>query len=94
MACAILYDGATIGFSDFATSCEGHGKTIGDLIRHRYEQGYEEYDGEIFAEDETIEELLEDFGVEIAVGAVDADECTPCIHFGESSHTHTHRDFT
>jgi hypothetical protein len=89
MACAILYDGATIGFSDFATSCEGHGKTIGDLIRHRYEQGYEEYDGEIFAEDETIEELLEDFGVEIAVGAVDADECTPCIHFGESSHTHT-----
>jgi len=67
MACAILYDGETIGFSDFATSCEGHGKTIGDLIRLRYQQGYDKYDGKIFAEDETapIEELLEDFGVEV-----------------------------
>jgi len=89
MACAILYDGETIGFSDFATSCEGHGKTIHDLIRLRYEQGYEKYDGEIFAEDESIEELLEEFGAESAFGAVEADECTPCIHFGESSHTHT-----
>jgi hypothetical protein len=65
MACATLYDGETIGFSDFATSCEGHGKTIGDLIRLRYEQGYEKYGGKIFAEEETIEELLEDFGVEV-----------------------------
>jgi len=89
MACAILYDGETIGFSDFATSCEGHGKTIGDLIRFRYEQGYEKYDGEIFAENEPIEELLEVFGAESAAGAVKADECTPCIHSGESSRTHT-----
>ena len=61
-ACAIFYDGATIGFSDLATSCEGNGKTIGDLIRFRYEQGYEKYDGKIFAEDEKtpIEELFED----------------------------------
>lgn len=63
MACAILYDGETIGFSDFATSCEGHGKTIGDLIRLRYEQGYEKYDGKIFAE-ENAEELIQIFGAE------------------------------
>jgi P4 family phage/plasmid primase-like protien len=86
MACAILYDGETIGFSDFATSCDGHGRTIRDLIQHRYDQDYEEYDGEIFADKEPIEELLEEFGAEIAVGA---EECTPCIHFGESSRTHT-----
>jgi len=63
MACAILYDGETIGFSDFATSCEGHGKTIRDLIRHRYDQGYEKYDGEVFADEDT-EELIDIFGAE------------------------------
>jgi P4 family phage/plasmid primase-like protien len=88
-ACAILYDGETIGFSDFASSCEGYGKTIRDLIEHRYEQGYQEYDGEVFIEEEPIEELLEAFGAESEFGAAGADECTPCIHFGGSSHTHT-----
>jgi hypothetical protein len=62
-ACAILYDGETIGFSDFATSCEGCGKTIGDLIRFCYEQGYEKYDGPIFAEDSAVE-LIQIFGAE------------------------------
>jgi hypothetical protein len=71
-ACAILYDGETIGFSDFATSCEGHGKTIGDLIRFRYQQGYEKYDGEIFA-DEDSEELIQTFGAE----AVSTEESAP-----------------
>jgi len=73
MACAILYDGETIGFSDFATSCEGHGKTIHDLIQYRYEQGYEEYEGGIFAEEEPIEELLEAFGAESALGVHEAE---------------------
>jgi putative DNA primase/helicase len=63
MACAILYDGETIGFSDFATSCEGHGKTIGDLIRLRHQQGYEKYNGKIFADEDT-EELIQIFGAE------------------------------
>ncbi|MGO9087977.1 MAG: AAA family ATPase [Candidatus Sulfotelmatobacter sp.] len=78
-ACAIFYDGATIGFSDLATSCEGNGKTIGDLIRFRYGQGYENYDGKIFAEGEKtpIEELLEDFGVEVEETATH-----PCLQCG------------
>jgi P4 family phage/plasmid primase-like protien len=88
-ACAILYDGETIGFSDLATSCEGCGKTIHDLIQHRYEQGYEKYGGPIFAENEFTEELLEDFGVK---SALEAEECIPCIHFGESSYTHAREE--
>ncbi|MGO9862303.1 MAG: phage/plasmid primase, P4 family [Terriglobales bacterium] len=67
-ACAIMYDGSTIGFSDFATSCEGNGKTIGDLIRFRYGQGYGKYDGVIF-DTESTEELIEIFGAEEAVEA-------------------------
>jgi hypothetical protein len=80
-ACAILYDGETIGFSDFATSCEGCGKTIGDLIRFRYQQGYEKYDGPIFAADgqAPIEELLQEFGVEVWKD----DTTHPCIQCGK-----------
>lgn len=85
-ACCLFYDGETLGFSDLADSCEGHGKTIHDLIEYRYEQGYPAYEGEIFADEEPIEELLEYFGTEVAVGA---EECSPCIHFGGSSHIHT-----
>jgi hypothetical protein len=78
-ACAIFYDGETIGFSDLATSCEGNGKTIGDLIRFRYTQEYEKYDGKIFADEDT-EELIQIFGAE-AAGAEEsaplADELPP-----------------
>ena len=81
-ACAIFYDGATIGFSDLATSCEGNGKTIGDLIRFRYEQGYEKYDGVIF-NTESAEELIKAFG------AVEALET--CDEFGGNG-TERHPD--
>ena len=75
-ACAIMYDGSTIGFSDFATSCEGNGKTIGDLIRFRYEQGYEKYDGVIF-NTESAEELIEVFGAEEALETCEMLTITP-----------------
>jgi putative DNA primase/helicase len=75
-ACAIMYDGSTIGFSDFATSCEGNGKTIGDLIRFRYEQGYEKYDGVIF-DTESAEELIEVFGAEEALETCEMLTITP-----------------
>ena len=75
-ACAIMYDGSTIGFSDFATSCEGNGKTIGDLIRFRYEQGYEKYDGVIF-KTESAEELIEVFGAEEALETSEMLTITP-----------------
>ncbi len=75
-ACAIFYDGATIGFSDLATSCEGNGKTIGDLIRFRYEQGYEKYDGAIF-KTESAEELIEIFGAQEALETCEMLTITP-----------------
>jgi putative DNA primase/helicase len=75
-ACAIIYDGATIGFSDLATSCEGNGKTIGDLIRFRYTQGYDKYDGVIF-NTESAEELIEVFGAEEALETCEMLTITP-----------------
>jgi phage/plasmid-associated DNA primase len=73
-ACALMYDGSTIGFSDLATSCEGNGKTICDLIRYRYKQGYEKYDGVIFKA-ESAEELIKIFGAEEAVETCDQLGC-------------------
>ena len=63
-ATVLFFDGQRIGFSCLATSCEGHGKTIGDLVKFLSEK-YGPYDGPILAEDD-IEDQLEDFGAEMA----------------------------
>lgn len=63
-ATVLFFDGQRIGFSCLATSCEGHGKTIGDLVKFLSGK-YGPYDDPIFAED-NIEDQLEDFGAEMA----------------------------
>jgi hypothetical protein len=63
-ATVLFFDGQRIGFSCLATSCEGHGKTIGDLVKFLSGK-YGPYDGPIFDEDD-IEDQLEDFGAEMA----------------------------
>jgi len=57
--------------------CNACGAKRADL-----EEEYGEHEFMVF-EDEDDELVLAKFG------AVDADECTPCIHSGESPHTHT-----
>jgi AAA domain/Bifunctional DNA primase/polymerase, N-terminal len=63
-ATVLFFDGQRIGFSCLATTCEGHGKTIGDLVKFLSGK-HGPYDGPVFAEDD-IEDQLEDFGAEMA----------------------------
>jgi len=72
-ASCIFFDGSTIGFSCFATSCEGHGKTIGDLVSF-LTKVFGRYDGVIF-KTENAEELIESFGAEEEVETCDQFGC-------------------
>jgi hypothetical protein len=61
------WDGENLGWSDFATGCEGNGKRIGETLRHMnarmVELGFEPYPDLIWPE-EPLDELLPTFGVE------------------------------
>lgn len=57
-ATAILYDGERIGFSCLATSCDGCGKTFGQLIKH-LNQTHEPYPGPIWPEQGDLEDWAE-----------------------------------
>jgi P4 family phage/plasmid primase-like protien len=72
-ACCIFFDGSTIGFSCLATSCDGHGKTIGDLVSF-LTTVFGRYDGVIF-KTESAEELIKIFGAEEAVETCDQFGC-------------------
>jgi len=62
-ATVLFYDGSRIWFKCLATGCEGHGKSIGDLVRLLGER-HGKYDGPIFADD--LENSLEHFDAETA----------------------------
>jgi putative DNA primase/helicase len=61
-ATVMFFDGGRLGFSCLATGCEGHGKSVGDLIRLlSKEHGF--YDGPIF-EQEGWDEVASAFGLQ------------------------------
>jgi hypothetical protein len=62
-------------------SCFSRDFGLKQVIKKMNETKGEKYPHLIFEEPDPVDEALE-------FGAV-VDECTPCIHFGESSHTHT-----
>jgi len=62
-------------------SCFSRDFGLKQVIKKMNEIKGEKYPHLIFEEPDPVDEAL-DFGAVV-------DECTPCIHFGESSHTHT-----
>jgi AAA domain/Bifunctional DNA primase/polymerase, N-terminal len=74
-ATVMFFDGGRIGFSCLATGCEGHGKSIGDLIRFLNNQ-HGTYDGPIF-EEEDWDEVASVFGLQFE--EVDPVESTPFV---------------
>jgi hypothetical protein len=64
------WDGSSLGWSDFVTSCDGCEVGIGATIKHlnarMVELGHEPY-GELIWEEEPLEDLLDYFGVETVV---------------------------
>jgi putative DNA primase/helicase len=74
-ATVMFFDGGRIGFSCLATGCEGHGKSIGDLIRFLNKE-HGTYDGPIF-EEEDWDEVASAFGLQFE--EVDPVESAPFV---------------
>jgi hypothetical protein len=82
-----FFDGGNIGFHCFATGCEGSTMTVGEVIKF-LNKDHEPFRGEIW-EEEPIEDVLDEMGVEPEVGAVrESLSATVRVDAGTPTSTH------